>query len=213
MKFQKPKLFKLGNKGLAHYVLPLFVVLAVAIGGTVALVASHADSSGCGRGYKLVNATAAEYNTKYVAHTGTYNGQICRPQSDPRSAVAPGGNGNTISQYTKCPSGHSFAYDTNNPDGTGYGAAHWRFQIRMHGTPKQTYYCIPNKTIGHCVDHDGDRRLVACQVVGLPGGDLHTYNFETAFGHSSLCSSEERFYTNCHSNTFFIHKGDPVRYN
>lgn len=44
LNFLKKPMSKLDNRGVSHFLVPLFVVLVVAVGGTYMLVASHADS-------------------------------------------------------------------------------------------------------------------------------------------------------------------------
>lgn len=209
MKFKLLNTKALNSRGLAHYVMPLIVVVLVAVGGTFMLVASHADSSGCPKGYKMVNATPAEFSDS----TRTYKHPfVCVPKSSNRPRVI-GANSKTIQDFFYCNPDSTFAFDKNNKNGTGYHSP-WQFQAYFGGTSysQKTYYCIKTDHLYMDRAQDGTKigplRIKNNLTSGIPG---HKYNFNPAFDLRNGCTAHQRERTNCNPHLIFIYNGDRIR--
>ncbi len=207
-------MMKLNSRGISHLLLPITVVLVVAVAGTVALVASHADSvavptsARCKRGLTLVNAVPNDYvsgKSKSAAVRG--HGMLCVKNPNGRERIsAP--NYNTISAYYKCPANSTLAYDRSNPDGTGF---HTRWKVKSHFGGQvggvKTYYCIKMKDLYVNLNQKGKKMTLK----NIPGAaahlyttlDGHNYHFYPAYDLRDGCNADEYKHTACRPNFFF----------
>lgn len=207
---------KLDYRGVSHLIVPLMVVLVVAVAGTFMLVSSHADSvsdpvattakTKCKSGRTLVNALPKDFiGGAYKSAAKRGHGLICVKSIDGRERVsAP--NLNTISAMHKCPGSSTFAYDSRNPDGTGYRKARWKVRSHFGGQEGglKTYYCIKKKdlfkslsTLGHSSSTDQYNKDV------WKTGDWHGYHFFPAYDLQKGCNADAAKHTGCRASYFF----------
>lgn len=219
---------KLDSKGVSHLIAPLLVVVAVAIAGTVALVASHADSVNsndpiasassvrCKKGTTLVNAIPEDFfsgKSRSAARRG--HGLICVHSTAGRQVVS-GYTPDTITYYLKCPTNSTFAYDRNNPDGTGY---HQKYRVRTTSggdrRDLKTLYCIKKKDLYRDLTMKGHSVVTGKGAVDdWKSGSFHNYHFYPAFDLRSACVPYAHKYTGCKTNYYFSYyrNGDQINF-
>lgn len=207
----------MNTKGISHLLVPIIVVISAALAGTFMLVSSKADSvpvasvasAGCPGRSKMVNAKPEDFfSKKYRDAAIQGNGLMCVNKTRGREVVS-GPNNNTIVDYYKCSSGHVFAYDKRNTDGTGF-KVRWKLQsfngAEDEGHVKKTYYCIKKTDLYVSRIHSGED-LDHAKGAWYTSADKHIYKFWPAFSEQEACSGAKLKFTGCKQNYFFSYYG------